>query len=233
MSPTTRLAVLLGLAFSLVGPAAATTITVDTATAGWTVNVEGLTGATPYIVDSSVTITSTKDSTGTFLAGGTVGAFDGFWTTGLNFSLPSDATGTTLNFSGLTADDRALLYLNGTLIGSTGIFGPATGCMTLTDGGMCTNFSFANNNGSGSVNSGFILGGTNTLLAIVNNTGAGIPGTTQGFTAPGDNTRFGITGAVTYSVSAVPEPSSGVLLLLGGSVFLMAGKWRNRSKAIR
>lgn len=202
------------------------TITLDTATAAWTVSGGGAVHATPFRLDcigsqDCLSVTSDSFATGTFVPGGSLGNFDGFWTASLNFSLPTDASGITLSYSGLFADDRTVLELNGTVIGSGGLLGPGVGQMVVTDGGPNNNFTFAPSRSSGTVTSGFILGGNNTLLAIVNNTHTGISGTLRPLTG-GDGTYFGVSGTVIYA-TAVPEPASVALILLGAAVLAVRG----------
>ena len=218
-----RLAAVATLSFCWLRPVVADTITIDTLTAAWTVSGGGATNATPFINGSGISVTSNTFQTGTFVSGGSAANFDGFWTANLTFFLPSDATNVTLNFSSLQADDRAFVELNGNIIASAGIFGPGTGQMVFTDGGsLIDNVSFAGNPDSGSANSGFILDATNTLLAIVNDTGTGISGNlndTHSF-----ETIFAINGTISYDVpsSQVPEPRLGMFSLIAGSVFFLA-----------
>jgi len=222
MSSITRLLGLFAPTVCLLGPVAAATITLDTATAAWTVSGGGATNATPFPDGSGISITSNTLQSGTFVTGGSAANFDGFWTASLQFFLPSNATNVALNFVNLANDDRGVLELNGTIIGSEGIFGPGAGQMTLVDGGPNNAFTFGI--GSGSANSGFILGGTNTLLAILNDTGTGISGPLN--TSHVFQTGFGVTGTVTYNVpTGVPEPSSNALLLVGGSALLLVRRW--------
>ena len=96
------------------------------------------------------------------------------------FNLPEDATGISLNFSDFTADDRALLLLNNTIIGGMALVNSGNGYMVYTDGGALTplDFSTLNQNGSmenvsGAVTTGFNIGGANTLEMIINNTDGG------------------------------------------------------------
>jgi PEP-CTERM motif len=162
-------------------------------------------------------------------------AFDGFWTAALNFTLPADTTSAQLAFSGLTADDRAVLELNGVMIGNAydGTSGGATvGMMTLTDGGPNAAFSFGGPAaGSGTVSTGFNIGGSNTLLLIVNNTQTGASGSPSGI----GFTVAGVTGSVTYTESsggAVPEPASMILIAAGLPVLAMV-RWRRNRRQYR
>jgi hypothetical protein len=197
-----------------------------TTTAGWTVTAGGAINSTPYPFGSELSISSTGTGVGSFVPGGNWNAFGGFWTAQFTFFLPADASNVSLNFSGLYADDRAVLTLNGTTIGSAGISyqGNATsGNMVLTDGGSLVPYIFDGASGtvSGAASSGFILGGTNTLMGIVNNTGSGVYGPLQTILSgsSNDGTHFGLLGAISYAT--VPEPTNvaifgiGILSLIG------------------
>src|SRR5205085_2410723 len=85
-----------------------------TNTSGWLATAGGAVDATPYHDASSITITSNAFSNGTFLQGGSLANFDGFWTAKYVFTLPYGATNVVLNYSNLLSDDRVVLQLNGT-----------------------------------------------------------------------------------------------------------------------
>ena len=203
-------------------------------TTPWTVSVpsDSISGATPYVIGYShgafsqaLSVTSNGNSGGTFVDGGSVANFDGFWTLNYTFTLPSNASSVLLNFSGLFADDRAVLELNGTLIGNTDLNGMVSGQMTLTDGGPNNSFNFTEVT-SGSISTGFNLGAANTLTIIVNNTGNEASGAPQNLSG-GDYTVAFLQGSVSYNpgVSAVPEPGSAVLLATAlGALALLARK---------
>ena len=204
----------------------AATITIDTATAAWTVSGGGATNATPFLVGDGISITSNTFQSGTFVSGGSAANFDGFWTASLSFFLPADATNVILNFSNLQADDRAILELNGNIIGSAGIFGPGTGQMAFTDGGpLVDNVTFGGNPSSGSANSGLILGANNTLLAIVNDTNTGITGPLNDSHSFFE-TAFVVDGSISFDTptSPVPEPNNALVSLIAGSVLLWSGR---------
>jgi len=214
--------------FALAPSAFADSIDISTSTGLWTVTGAGATNATAYVLGGGgISITSNGTNTGTFVSGGSLANFDGFWTASFSFFLPAGATSISGSFSGLTADDRVVLFLNGNIIGDGGLeipaSGSATGMMQLTDGGANQSFIFNSSDSSGSASgsAGFILGGENTLTAVINNTGGGIYGTTKTFGGTGDGTNFGVTGDLTFSApaSTVPEPSS-VSMLFGGLVLL-------------
>jgi hypothetical protein len=218
-----RLAAMVTLSFCWLRPVVADTITIDTATAAWTVSGGGATNATPFPNGSGISITSNTFQSGTFVSGGSAANFDGFWTARLRFFLPTDATNVALDFSSLQADDRAIVELNGNTIASVGIFGPGLGQMVFNDGGsLIDNVSFAGIPDSGSANSGFILGATNTLLAIVNDTGSGITGNLNN--SHSFETIFAVNGTISYDIpsSQVPEPRLGMFSLIAGSVLLLA-----------
>lgn len=218
-------------------PAVSSTIDVSTdGAAPWTVSVpgEGIANATPYILVRGMStdvlaVTSTSDSNGTFVAGGSSSSFDGFWTGNLHFSLPSNATNVALNFSSLFGDDRTVLELNGTVISSAAL-GAANGTMVFTDGGPNNSFNFAGSNPSGSAANGFNLGGTNTLTLIVNNTEGGAFGSPRAPTGFSE-TFVGLVGSVSYDLGSstgptVPEPWSGALAAFGLAGLLALRKLR-------
>lgn len=187
--------------------------TIDITTNGstpWTVSVpsQSINNATPNSGYLSNSITP-------FTGGGNCThspcdtIFDGFWTAGMNFTLPANATNIVLDFSGLTADDRTVFELNGSIIGDGLTSSSAqNGSMTFTDGGPNQPYSFGGAaSESGSVTTGFNAGGSNTLLLIVNNTQGGAFGPLTGF----GFTAAGVSGSITYDlsfpVSAAPEPA--------------------------
>lgn len=191
-------------------------ITTDGSTP-WKVNVpsQGISNATPHSGYLTTSITPFGGDGGC-ISSTCTSTFDGFWTATLTFTLPSDATDIDLDFSGLDADDRAVLELNGNIIGN-GYSGTAAqaGNMTFTDKGVNEVYEFGGAaSESGSVTSGFDLGGSNTLTLIVNNTQSGIGGglTGDGFTAAS------VLGSITYETGAtspVPEPASAFFVVAG------------------
>jgi hypothetical protein len=233
-----RLSLLWGAAigvFALAPSAFADSINFSTNTGGWTVTGAGATNAPAFVLGTgAISLTSNATNTGTFVTGGSLGSFDGFWTASFSFFLPAGATNISGSFSGLTADDRVVLYINGNQIGDGGLEIPASGSvigmMQLTDGGTNQSFTFnsADSSGSESGSTGLILGGENTLTAVINNTGGGIYGTTKTFGGTGDGTNFGVTGELSYT-NSVPEPSS-VSMLLGG-LALLGGLRRKMTRA--
>jgi hypothetical protein len=177
-----------------------------TMTTNWTASGGGAVDVTPYQYGTEISVTSTAFSNGTFLPGGSLAQFDGFWTATCAFFLPYGATNISLVYSNLTADDRGVLMLNGVAIGATGTqttSGGTPGYMVFTDGGPLESYYFSDPDAtvSGSATSGFIVGGTNVLQAIVNNTRDGVAGTALRTLTTTDGTTFRVKGAVSYSLS--------------------------------
>ena len=178
----------------------------------WTVTAGNLVNATPFGVGGGISITSNDSSPyygGTPLPGLNLADFDGFWTATYTFSLPSGAANVSLNYSSLSVDDRVVLELNGAPIGDTGIYSPGEGSMIFTDGGPNESYYFSGPDGdvSGTVTNGFIVGGQNTITAIINNTEAGIYG---GLEPLYYGTSFGVSGTISFNLE-----SSGGLAVKG------------------
>lgn len=226
------------------------TINFNTSAPGnWTVTGGGAVNATPYIVTTNVfpgqgmpgftttgiSLTSTAETNGTFVSGGSFANFTGFWTADFRFFLPSDASAVSLVYSNLYADDRTVLMLNGTPIASAGIIaghnnptGGPDGFMTFSQGGALVNWTFPGPDGSvsGTTTSGFVLGGFNTLEAVINNTHTGIYGATDTFGGgPNDQTILALSGAISF----VPEPSGFAVAMLGLACFRLK-TWRARRR---
>ncbi len=214
-----------------VGRATADTISFDTtATTGWTATAGGALNASPFVVTAQETIgsggnqyhdflsvTSTGDNSGTFLQGGSIANFTGFWIADYTFVLPQNATSVTFSYDSFFADDRAVLYLNGQIITATGIYADQGGGeMVFTDGGDPQSYSSFTSAISGTTSSGFNIGGENTIEAIVNNTGQGIFGPDKNI-SQGDNSLLSLSGTISYS--PVPEPSSAAMFGIGISAF--------------
>src|SRR5438309_119818 len=88
----------------------ATVIDLGTANAGiWSITGAGASGAAALAVTGgggTISITDNSLQTGTYVSGGSLANFNGFWYADFMFVLPSDAINIVLNFSGLAADDR-------------------------------------------------------------------------------------------------------------------------------
>jgi hypothetical protein len=188
-----------------------------TITTNWTVTGGGATNVVPYAHGNELSVTSTAFSNGTFLPGGSLANFDGFWTAKLTFVLPYGATNVSLVYSNLTFDDRGVLSLNGNAVGATGTgtsSGVNPGLMVFTDGGAEQNYNFSGPVAtvSGTATSGFVIGGTNTLQAVINNTRNGVTATNLQTLSTADGTTFRALGAVRYTVT---PPAMNVALSSG------------------
>jgi hypothetical protein len=201
--------------------ASLTSISITSVASNWLVSGAGGSDDVPFQTTvNHLSITSDQTESGTFIAGGSLSSFDGFWEATETFFLPLNATAVSLSFAGFSSDDRAVLELNGVVIGDSGNGDPGSGDMTFTDGGALQPFNFTNR-ASGTISTGFNLGATNSLEVIVNNTGVGILGATSTFTGTADNTFFKISsGAITYN--SAPEPASAVLVWSGCAAMLLA-----------
>jgi len=182
----------------------------------WTVSAAAFTNAPafPRFLNTAVdgiSVTSTGTGSGFFLHGGDLSTFDGFWTASTEFQLPAAAVNISLTYSNLGCDDSCVLFLNGTAIAATATSagpGITQGQFVFTDGASSQTWSFTGPDGapSGTVNSGFILNGTNAITAIVNNTGGGSNGQLKSvYGDGGDNTSFAANLILSYDV--VPASS--------------------------
>ena len=206
-----RLAIAVAAGWVAIGSVRATsggTVDVSTGAAtNWTVSGGGAVNAKPDLTGSSLTLTSNGLADGTPVTGFSNAAFDGFWVADDSFNIPAGATSPSLSFSSLFADDRAVLFLNGTQIANFGGDGPGAGLMVLNDGSPNSPFTFTNNT-SGTISSGFNIGGANTLEAIVNNTAGGINANAAPL-AGTNGTDFGLAGTVTFN-TAVAAPATAI-----------------------
>jgi hypothetical protein len=169
---------------------------------------------------------SNGNSTGTLISGFLV-SNSSFWYADNTFSIPAGATGISLSFSGLVGDDRVVLQLNGANIGNFCCAGGLTagdGIMSFNGSTYVNPFDFTNTV-SGTVTSGFVVGGANTLRLVENNTFGGTNSSAldRNF-APNDNENASVVASVTYNAPlsppppAMPAPSSFVLLGAGMAV---------------
>jgi hypothetical protein len=186
--------------------------------------------AADVISGNGLTVTSTSYGGGTPIATGT---FNGFWVAEYAFTLPVGFSNPSLTFSGLYADDRAVLELNPAggfpaVTANSGVIGNTTwstglGTMDFTSG--CTvgcTFSFTGSNGAGNagtfgtVTSGFVTG-TNYLVLIVNNTDStSLSAPTVGLQNSGSQTVAAFSGSLSYTApTGAPEPETFSYLLLG------------------
>jgi hypothetical protein len=205
------------------------TINIASEPAFWLVSGAGASNAVPLLTGDHLSITSNENETGTFITGGSLANFNGFWEATESFFLPLNASNISLSFAHFNSDDRAVLELNGTVIGNSGNGAPGEGSFTFTNGGGLQAFDFTNQI-SGTITTGFDLGEENTLVVIVNNTGSGILGSTRTYTSSSDNTFFELTGSITDTT--VPEPASALLVCLalaiaGSHLFLNFSRSRS------
>ena len=100
--------------------------TLDLGTAGnaasWLITGAGAMGPAAYQVDiekaGEISLTKDAEMDGKFVKEGSLKKFNGFWVANESFTLPSNASNVSLKFSGLFADDRVVLELNGHIIGN-------------------------------------------------------------------------------------------------------------------
>ena len=220
MKNISHYSLILSLLSTAVTAQAVTLLNLSTQTAAWTVSVPsvGITNTPAAAVNfpwggNNIGVTSYE---GTWVGGvdytAAHAAFDGFWTAQTTFVLPTEATTIKLDFNGFEADDRAVMYLNGTEIGGTRK-DFANGFMVFSYQGASTPYTFlAGESQSGTASGPFIPGGVNTLQVIMNNIDRSNPESLQGL-VPNNGTFFQNTVQVSYD--QIPEPSA--LLLLGSA----------------
>jgi hypothetical protein len=195
---------------------AATSQSISTATpSGWTVSAGAALGMSPLLSGGdAISITSDGTAAGTPVAGLSLSTFDGFWIADYTFVLPPDATNLSISINNFFADDRSILKLNGNIIANTSVDGPGSGSMVEADGSAPVSFNFTNGS-TGAAASVFVVGGTNTLEAVINNTTGGMAAPLADIGAT-NGTNFGLDGVVSYAVS-IPLPASfgcGLLTML-------------------
>jgi hypothetical protein len=172
--------------------------------AQWLITGAGATAAPAFQTAANhtgeISITGNGFRTGTFVSGGTLAAFNGFWFADATFTLPPNASDVALTFDSLYGNDRVVLQLNGAIIGNAdhlGATGP--GLMSFPPGPPDVPYTFTGTT-SGTITSGF-LSGVNTLRMIINNTGVGpISAPTATFANPEDATDAFLNATVTYNV---------------------------------
>ncbi|MDB5324399.1 MAG: sorting protein [Phycisphaerales bacterium] len=217
------------ITFSLSKSAMAVTADLGTAgnAASWRITGAGAVAAPAFQVSANgsgeISLTSNGFNNGTFVSGGSLSSFNGFWYADETFTLPANASSAALTFSNFYGNDRAVLELNGTIIGNVDHLGATgNGIFSFPPGPPDVAYTITGTT-SGTVTSGFLVGGTNTLRLIVNNTGTtSISSTTASFANNGDATDAGLTATLTY---AVPEPSGVVFFGLAG---VLLGRHRRR-----
>lgn len=191
------------------------------ASSPWTISANGATNVSPYRVNeySKTVLSPFKDGSCCsindnrccqYCQGANPADFDGYWVAELKFYLPPTAFNTSLVYSNFYADDRAVLFLNDTIIGSTGNFSYFTntdhhGEMVFTNGDPAVPFTFDwlifsvvdVYSPLVVITNGFLPGVTNTLKIIVNNTGAGIKAPMAGMTDFAE-TMITLNGQISY-----------------------------------
>jgi hypothetical protein len=225
-------AIVLLVSVVVVLPQRASAVSVNLGTnnaANWLTTVGGGGGGTPFLLNivpgwpTGIGITSNGTASGQWVPGASAAAFNGFWAARETFTIPEGATNVSLSFSGLGADDRCVLELNGTILGDYNLSqqtGP--GIMSFPPGlpDVPYNYTLVTN---GQITSGF-LSGENELLLVVNNTGWGGPHDPTRAMPEGDNTFVSLNATLTYTV---PEPST--LALIGiGTITALAYTWRRQ-----
>ena len=220
MKPRTLIAAFLALSFFLprVGRADHAVLNLGTeVTNNWALSAGGFSNAPAYriytsITESGVSISSASDGSGLFLYGNNFSTFDGYWTAMCSFYLPPAATNITLTYSNLACDDAGVMALNGSYFDSTATTASTTngvqGQFVFADGAPSQSWHFNGPDGQvgGTLTNGFILGGQNTLLAIINNTDSGPSGSLYQGLYVGDGTTFTLNATLTYDVLPGEHP---------------------------
>jgi serine/threonine protein kinase len=172
------------------------------AAANWRVTGAGATDAIAFPYggrQQEISLTDPGNGTGQFVAGGSAEKFNGYWIATRRFTLPAEVESISLTFSNLWCDDRGVLILNGTVIGNCSVMGPGPGRMSLSPNVPDTEFQFTNVT-AGTVDSGFVLGGENTLQIVVNNVVWDRHQRTRPFTSPSDGTHAGVDASIVFTL---------------------------------
>jgi hypothetical protein len=216
----------------------ASAVTVDLSTvntANWKVTGAGAVDAPAWQWNvTGVALTSNQTKSGTFATGGSLANFNGFWFANEKFTLPANAANVKLAFSTLLADDRVVLQLNGASIGDfflnvSGSNPPSTGLgvMSLPPGPPDQPFTFTGQT-TGTVTSGFVIGGENVLRLVMNNTHQpALNSPTVTYQDANDGSSATVTATLTYDV---PEPGSACLIAVGCIAGLFPRSKRQRLK---
>jgi hypothetical protein len=145
------------------------------------------------------------------------------------FTLPGGITNTTLNITQYSPDDRSVLFLNGTNVSDSGIFGPGLGSFYfLPDASDLQVYTFSHGSNDTSfdpITDPFVTG-LNTLHFIINNTNTGIIGGPVDF-GP-SNLDFEAT--VTFDTTATPLPAAFPLFATGLGVLGWAARRRKQKQ---
>lgn len=146
-----------------------------------------------------------------------------------SFNLPVGFSNASLNLGTFNVDDRAVLELNGSIVASTGIYGPGLGSMVLTAGGANDPFTFQYGNGGPFVPiTGPFLAGANSLVIVLNETRFGIQGDLNS-TITTETFAF-MDGKVSYDIGTTPLPAA-LPMFIGGAGLIGLLARRKKRKA--
>lgn len=151
-----------------------------------------------------------------------------FYTATTSFDLPANFTNGRISLANFSADDRANFTVNGAEFIAVGIFASPTGTggrFFYAPTGPTVTDIFYQNGFSGFFSSG-LRAGVNTFAFTVNNTDDGIFGENR----TGGRSDLNADVTVTFTTTAVPEPSSWAMFVCGFS--LLGSAMRRRSAAI-
>jgi hypothetical protein len=130
---------------------------------------------------------------------------DGYWYIDTSFNIPAGATDIRLKVQKFGVDDRAVAEINGRIMTAVGTTSAGAGYMTFRDGGPNRKYNFCCISGAQNVlfkkRSAFVVGGSNDLRLIVNNTLDGIQGKPRP-PSQGDPTNVGIHVFLSYNPHA-------------------------------